>query len=49
MPSWLDRVVPHLSIEGGDFFAERDRLAREADALLAGVSPPPEPRPGALL
>ena len=24
MPRWLDRVVPHISIEGEDFFAERD-------------------------
>ncbi len=25
MPRWLDRVVPRLSIEGEEFFAERDR------------------------
>jgi RND superfamily putative drug exporter len=24
MPGWLDRVVPRLEIEGGEFFAERD-------------------------
>jgi RND superfamily putative drug exporter len=25
MPRWLDRVVPHFSIEGTEFFHERDR------------------------
>jgi RND superfamily putative drug exporter len=26
MPKWLERAVPHLSIEGAEFFEERDRL-----------------------
>jgi putative drug exporter of the RND superfamily len=26
MPRWLDRVTPHISIEGAEFFAERDRI-----------------------
>jgi RND superfamily putative drug exporter len=26
MPRWLDRVVPHVSIEGAEFFAERDHV-----------------------
>ena len=26
-PRWLDRLVPHVSIEGAEFFAERDSLA----------------------
>jgi hypothetical protein len=31
MPPWLDRVVPHLSIEGAEFFKARDEaLARQA-------------------
>ena len=25
MPHWLDRIVPHVSIEGAEFFRERDR------------------------
>ena len=25
MPRWLDRVVPHISIEGAEFFERRDR------------------------
>jgi putative drug exporter of the RND superfamily len=25
LPSWLDRVLPRISIEGEDYFAERDR------------------------
>jgi putative drug exporter of the RND superfamily len=27
IPRWLDRIVPHLSIEGAEFFEERDRAA----------------------
>jgi RND superfamily putative drug exporter len=27
MPRWLDKLVPHMSIEGAEFFADRDRLA----------------------
>src|SRR6201991_2144326 len=27
MPSWLERFTPHISIEGEEFFAERDALA----------------------
>jgi RND superfamily putative drug exporter len=26
MPRWLDRLVPHMSIEGAEFFAEHDRV-----------------------
>jgi putative drug exporter of the RND superfamily len=36
IPNWLDRVVPHVSIEGAEFFAERDRAAR-ARAATAPV------------
>jgi RND superfamily putative drug exporter len=32
MPRWLDRVVPHISIEGEEFFAKRDAAARATDA-----------------
>jgi putative drug exporter of the RND superfamily len=32
MPRWLGRIVPHISIEGEDFFAKRDATAAaEAD------------------
>jgi RND superfamily putative drug exporter len=27
MPKWLDRVVPHLNLEGAEYFDERDRRA----------------------
>jgi putative drug exporter of the RND superfamily len=27
MPKWLDRIVPHVSIEGAEFFEQRDREA----------------------
>jgi RND superfamily putative drug exporter len=29
MPKWLDRTVPHVSIEGAEFFEERDRAAAD--------------------
>ncbi|HWB69038.1 MAG TPA: MMPL family transporter [Solirubrobacterales bacterium] len=32
MPRWLDRFLPHISIEGEDFFAKRDALAAEGKA-----------------
>ncbi len=32
MPHWLDRAVPQFSIEGQEFFAERDRLAEKQRA-----------------
>ncbi len=28
MPLWLDRIVPHVSIEGAEFFQKRDDVAR---------------------
>ena len=28
LPGWLDRLLPRISIEGGDYFAERDAAAR---------------------
>jgi hypothetical protein len=42
MPRWVDRLLPHISIEGAEFFAKRDQPAtvepdREADAV-AGVA-----------
>jgi putative drug exporter of the RND superfamily len=42
MPSWLDRVVPHLSIEGAEFFATRDRPLA---APSPSSSPEQEPDP----
>jgi RND superfamily putative drug exporter len=33
MPRWLDRIVPHTSIEGAEFFEQRDReLAADREA-----------------
>jgi RND superfamily putative drug exporter len=31
LPKWLDRVLPRISIEGEDYFAERDKLQSEPD------------------
>jgi RND superfamily putative drug exporter len=32
MPRWLDRVVPHMSIEGAEFFLARDQLPAAAES-----------------
>jgi putative drug exporter of the RND superfamily len=32
LPGWLDRVIPHISIEGEDFFRARDAVATPAVA-----------------
>ncbi len=34
MPSWLDRVVPHVSIEGAEFFAARDAPEPEPEPAV---------------
>jgi putative drug exporter of the RND superfamily len=39
LPRWLDRVIPHISIEGEDYFAARDAAKRDVKA------PEPEPEP----
>ena len=41
MPRWLDRIVPQVSIEGAEFFDQRDRAARKS----ARRSPPAQPGP----
>ncbi|MBN9623752.1 MAG: MMPL family transporter, partial [Actinobacteria bacterium] len=39
MPGWLDRVVPHISIEGGEYFEARDAAAAAAaPAPAAGAA-----------
>ena len=30
LPRWLDRIVPHVSVEGETYFAELDRKAEAA-------------------
>ncbi len=43
MPHWLDRLVPHLSIEGGEFFAARDELpAGAAVSMTPAAAAGPE-------
>ena len=37
LPSWLDRAIPHISIEGEEYFAERDAEAAAAAPAPAGV------------
>ena len=36
LPHWLDRILPHISIEGAGYFAEEPR---------PGAPPAPEPEP----
>ena len=44
IPRWLDRVVPHLSIEGAEFFEQRDRLtAVDPDPVPVSAGPPAGP------
>ncbi|MFL5956848.1 MAG: hypothetical protein ACJ756_05310, partial [Solirubrobacterales bacterium] len=41
MPRWLQRITPHFSIEGEEYFDARDAAA----ALAAKAGPPPEKVP----
>jgi RND superfamily putative drug exporter len=38
MPRWLERIVPHVSIEGAEFFEARDRAAGRGGAPLPAAS-----------
>jgi RND superfamily putative drug exporter len=40
-PHWLDRIVPNFSIEGDEWFRERDAAA----AAEPSPQPTPEPEP----
>jgi RND superfamily putative drug exporter len=31
LPGWVDRLLPEISIEGGDFFERRDAERRRAE------------------
>jgi RND superfamily putative drug exporter len=43
MPAWLDRRVPHVSIEGAEFFAAREHVpARGAEPVPAGAGGGPD-------
>ena len=35
IPGWLDKIVPHISIEGEEYFAKRDAAVAAAGAPLA--------------
>jgi RND superfamily putative drug exporter len=40
MPRWLDRIVPRVSIEGAEFFGDRDAAAAQApEPIAAGAVP----------
>jgi putative drug exporter of the RND superfamily len=38
MPKWLQRIVPHVSIEGAEFFKERDTLAQDGRAAAPAAA-----------
>jgi RND superfamily putative drug exporter len=38
MPSWLQRIVPHVSIEGAEFFAARDAALGAGAGQTAGAA-----------
>ena len=40
MPGWLDRAVPHMSIEGAEFFLARDYEAIEDEPAMADAAGP---------
>ena len=44
MPRWLDRLLPHISIEGAEFFEEAERHRRAASEVTpraaAGAAAP---------
>jgi RND superfamily putative drug exporter len=42
MPKWLQRAVPHVSIEGAEFFKARDAAALAAPARPAGAGASPD-------
>ncbi|HEY3969799.1 MAG TPA: MMPL family transporter [Solirubrobacteraceae bacterium] len=37
MPSWLDRVTPHLNIEGAEFFQQHDTQPEPQPEALTGA------------
>ena len=43
MPGWLDRAVPHMSIEGAEFFLARDYEEIEGEHAMAKVTGGPRP------
>jgi putative drug exporter of the RND superfamily len=44
IPRWLDRVVPHVSIEGAEFFDQRDRVPGIDREPVPAGAPGSEPR-----
>ena len=40
LPHWIDRILPRVSIEGAEFFDQRDAAAAgRLEAASAGASP----------
>jgi len=46
MPKWLDTVTPHISIEGAEFFEQRDHaVPPERELVTAGAAVGPDSDP----
>jgi putative drug exporter of the RND superfamily len=45
LPGWMDRIVPHISIEGEEYFAKRDAKLAAAGATAAASPPEPARQP----
>ncbi len=39
LPRWVDRILPHISIEGAEYFEARDRRAAVPEVVGAGPRP----------
>ena len=45
LPRWMERIVPHISIEGEEYFAKRDAALATAGPAVPAVSGEPAHRP----
>jgi putative drug exporter of the RND superfamily len=45
LPAWMERIVPHISIEGEEYFAKRDAELAAAAAKTAPAGPEPARQP----
>jgi RND superfamily putative drug exporter len=39
LPRWMDRVIPHVSIEGEEYFAKKDAAAKDSSSDVPAQSP----------
>jgi RND superfamily putative drug exporter len=41
LPRWLGRILPHISIEGGEYFQARDQIPAASQDQHSASEPPP--------